>query len=482
MPNLPSTEQVMTEHNWIGSATITNILKPTIDSKEYKIWGNQNITGLFDMLAGAKNPVSGLKYMHYEDNRLHTVVSATGTASGSTALVTFTVVAPYLVNPYPAAAVSPYLTTGPTTTLIPVRLGDTLEFPGNIMGTVIGVGTTDGTAPGAGKFDAIPDSQTVFLPTTIGTDEIIIRGVTKGEGANTTTKSMNFTLSEYSNVMEIKVNAVEYTGSASVDGTWVEFEKDGGQMVYLWYYKNQSDCKIEVENIREVALVSGKQVTNTSTLATFDPTLLKTQGLDDAVLSGGQNATYNIVAGMSLDEWDDIIIDDLDKNKGMTENSVWASIRFRKSVDGFIRPEMKNGAISYGMFEGDAKKYIALGFNQFEHLGYTMDLKTYDLFNNPTWLGATGSKWLNYGWIIPANREMYAIGESKEKVDVPSMRMNYASQGPAGGPGSREMQEWLTGGTGPVFNNEADRVKLNYRMHFGFEIFGAKNFVAVRGI
>lgn len=478
MANLPSTEQVRTEHNWVGSATITSILKPTIDSKEYKIWGNQNITGLFDMLADGKNPVSSLYFTHFEDNRLHTVVSATGTASGNTNAVTFTVVAPYIVNPYPASAVAPYLATGAQTELVPVRVGDTLEFPGNIMGTVIAVNA------GAGTFDAIPDSSSVSLslPTTLSTDEIIIRGVTKGEGSEDTTDSLNFTLSEYKNVMEIKTDAHVVTGSASMEFTWVTFTNDNGQTGNLWYYKGQADTKKRMENFRELSLVSGKKVTNTTSLATYDASLLKTEGLDAFAGSYGNTNTYNIVAGITLEDWNNIITDQIDKNLGATENSVWASIRLRNSIDGFIRPEMKNGGIEYGMFNGEEKQYVNFGFSSFMTLGYTNQLKTYNVFNNPTLLGAAGSKWLNYGWIIPASREMYLIGEKKEKTEVPSMRMNYVSQAPAGGSQSREWEEWLTGGTGGVYTNTSDTQKINFRSHYGFEGFGSKNYATLKGI
>jgi hypothetical protein len=471
----PSAIAVATEHNWVGSAQIYNILKPSIDPSLAKVWGNQNFTGLFDILAGGKNPVASLQYRHYEEDRLHTIIKATGTSAVAAANVTYTIVSGYSVTPYPASAVSPYIATGTTVTLMPVRVGDTLSFPGDIRGTVTSINAA------AGTFVVTPDSATVALPTTVSTDQIINMGVSVGEDADTPT-SLNFRLNEYSNNMQIMVDAHKVTGSASAEQTWVPFQGENGQTAYLWYYKGQHDTSKRFDNFREFNLLAGKKITNTTTMATYDATLLKTEGLDTFAQSYGNITSYSLVTGITLSDFETMAIDQLDKNKAAAENSIWASIRLRQGIDGFIRDTMKQGAILYNSFTGGKEQAVNFGFDSFTTLGYTFHLKTYQLFNDPTTFGATGQKWSNYGWVVPMEQSTYRLGEMKEKVDVPPVRMNYQSQTPAGGTFSREKEEWLTGGTNGIYTTTTDNVKLNFRSTFGFEGFGANRFAVMQGI
>ena len=69
MPN-PNQVAQATTHNWNGSQAAFNILKPTINSKEYKSFGEEDITGLMEVM-GSKNAVKSVSYRHFEDDRLH---------------------------------------------------------------------------------------------------------------------------------------------------------------------------------------------------------------------------------------------------------------------------------------------------------------------------------------------------------------------------------------------------------------------------
>ena len=75
------------------------------------------------------------------------------------------------------------------------------------------------------------------------------------------------------------------------------------------------------------------------------------------------------------------------------------------------------------------------------------------------------------------NREIYALGETKEKTEVPSMRINYVDNG-----FSREWEEFLTGGTNGIYTNRVDKIQINFRSQAGWEGFGANRFCALQGV
>ena len=154
-----------------------------------------------------------------------------------------------------------------------------------------------------------------------------------------------------------------------------------------------------------------------------------------------------------------------------------AAIRVRSSIDNFVSQEMQAGAVQYNSFSGGKDQAVNFGYNGFTHLGYTFQLKTYKLLNNPTLLGDNNS-FKNSAIVLPLDKKAYSIGESRSKKNVNAFRMNYMS----GDTGSRELEEFMTGGTGGVYTNTTDSQQMNLRSHFGFEGFGANRFNVLQGV
>jgi hypothetical protein len=470
----PSSVQTATTHNWIGSQAAFSQLKPQIDPAEYKAYGDEDITGLIEML-GAKNPVQSLQCRHYEDDRLHETVRATGTTGGANTNVVYTVDASYTMTSYPstftpynaASAGSAAPNASGTTTLHPVRANESLLFPDGTRGTVLSVTTT--------TFTVMPDIEGGSLPTVTNTEDIVLMGVNAGEGG-TSPLSLNNRQNTYTALLEILVDSATATGSSMGEQTWVKFEGIDGKDGYLWYYKQQKDTLRKFKNYREQKMVAGEAVTNTTNLAAVDATLLKTEGLYAGATSSNAATTYNIAAGLTLADFEDLVTDNLDQNNGAKENSLMASINTRNSIDGFIRPEMQAGAVQYNSFAGGKDQAVNFGFNGFIVLGYSFMLKTYDLLNNPKMLGAN-TAFNNSALILPMDKKAYSIGENRTKETVNAFRMNYMQDQT----GSRELEEWMTGGTKGVYTNQTDSQTMNLRSHFGAEIFGANRFNVLQG-
>lgn len=469
MFNTPSTVQVQGSHNWIGSNAAYNLLKPSIDPKEAKVWGTQDLTGLMDMLGG-KNYVPAISYRHMEEDRLHQVVIATGTAGAAGASVTYTVDASDYMASFPTSPVEPYVATGTQVNLLPVRLNDILLFANGTQAVVTAV------TPSGPTFVATPTNNGV-CPTTTSADNIVNLGVSVGEAKDQATP-MNPRSAVYYNMAEIMNDSYATSGTSLGEATWQAYEWKG-QTKDVWWFKGQSTTFRRFRNFREIKLLTGEKVTAATAINTYDATLTRTEGL--IPFASGYNAIveFNISSGITLDDYQNLIIDSVDKNAGTSEYSVWTSIRNRSAIEGgVIRPEMKEGGVQYGAFGGGQKQYVDFGFDSFQTLGYTSHLMTYQPFNNPTMLGAAGFTYGDLSLFIPMNKEIYALGESMQKTEVPAIRINYVKNETQRG----EWEEWLLGGTGGVYTNGNDSISINFRSHCGFEGFGANRFVTLQGV
>ena len=64
----PTGVAIATTHNWISSSAAYNPLKPQVDNTDYQTFGDEDITGLMELM-GSKNQVNSLIYRHFEDDR-----------------------------------------------------------------------------------------------------------------------------------------------------------------------------------------------------------------------------------------------------------------------------------------------------------------------------------------------------------------------------------------------------------------------------
>lgn len=460
----PSEVQVATQSNWLASSSVYDMRKPYIDPTETRSWGTQDISGLFDKLGGV-NYVAANFGKHFEEDRLSMIIHATGTTAGALGAVTYTVVSGDTITSWPPVA-EPYIATGTGlggATLVPVRVHEILEFPGKIKGKV--------TAVSGATFTVTPTGST-DLPTTISTDEIWSLGLSTPEGFTGQITSQNWRENVVTWNSEIMVDAHETTGTAMVQETWIPFEVNGKTM-YSWWFKGQKNAHKQFVNYKELKWVFGEKVTNATTLASnYSAQYQQTNGLIPFAKSFGNNTIYDLTTGINLDDFQNMIIDTLNKNAGATENALYEAINVKKALDSFLRVEMQNGGIQYNAL-GGKEAYVNLGFSGFCVLDYTFHNKVYEVFNNPTM--AVGYR--NFCFGVPMSKDMYRIDGVKEKVEVPAMRINYLKMGDT----SREMIETLTGGAIKAYTNNSDIAKIDFRSENGAEFFGSNRFWTLEG-
>ncbi len=468
----PSIAKAATTNNWVGSAQLLqSALKPQYDSKLYKRYGDQNMVGLTALLGGY-SPVSGLEYMHSEEDWLHEIilVDANATVYLPGAVGTYTIQAGYQYA-YPSSPVSPYIATTTTNTnpLFPTQI---IEFPNGVQAIVQTV--TDSS----GSFTAYPRLAGDIMPTTSVTDEIIILGNQKPE-ESTINPSRNFRTLLYKNNMQTMDGSARVSGTGMAQQIWFSVKGVGGKSGYLWYYKQQLDEYVRQRNEWEMQLLTAYKTTNT-TFANVagNETSQSTEGLIPFIESYGNITTYNLISGVTLDDFETFITTQLDPNMGSDENALYLAIKLEKLVNAFIRDEMKEGGVQYAAFSGadGEKQAVKFGFDSFNCLDYTFHKKRYNVFNYKKGLGAAGHRYGYLGLVIPMDKKVRSIGYEGVEETVPCIRVNYMSQAGAGGPYSRDMEEFLTGGANGIYTERVDRVDMNWRTTRGFEGFAANRF------
>lgn len=471
----PSTVQVATQSNWVASNAVYDLRKPYIDPRETKSWGSQDITGLFDELKGGKNYVEANFGRHFEEDRLHTVIHATGVTVAALGAVTYTIVAGDTVAGFPTVQL-PYIATGTAgfpslggPVLKPVRIHEVLVFPGDVRGKV--------TAILGSTFTATPTGS-VNLPTTVATDEIWNLGISTPEGFKEQISPNNWREHVVYWNSEIMADAHETTGTAMVQATWIPFTAPDGSTMYNWWFKGQMGALKQFRNYRELKWVFGQSVTNATTLPTnYSAQYQQTSGLLEFASSFGNIPTYDLTTGLTLDSFGNIIIDTMSKNAASTENCFYESISVDKMFSQFISVEMQNGAVQYDALGGTKDAYIKFDFKHFEYLSYTFHRKVYSVFNDPTLAGNVSSVYKNFAFMVPLENNMYQCVEKKDKVDCPPMRINFLKQGSV----SREMIETLTGGAIGGYTDNGDYAKVDFRSENGAEFFGANRFLTLTG-
>lgn len=470
--NVPSEVQVATQSNWTATNSVYDLREPSNDPMEQKSWGTQDITGLFEKL-GAVNYVSNSFGRHFEEDRLHQIITnCTGATLGTLGAVVYTLATgsagDVTITGFPAIA-DPYIASGTTSTLVPVRVHETLVFPGNIRGKV--------TAVSGATFTVIPEGTTA-LPTVIATDYITSLGISTYEGFKGQIDSNNWRENVVTWKSEIMADAHETTGTAMAQKMWftTNFE---GKTYYSWWYKGQKNAFKQFRNYREAKWIFGQGVTNSTTLATgYSAQYAQTSGLIAFASSFGNNWTYDLTTGLTLDEFQNNVINTLMKNAGATENALYEAATVYKAVGDMVRVEMQNGAIQYDALGGTKDAYVKFDFNSFECMGYTFHQKIYQPFVDPTWFGNPSSAYLNFAFGIPMSKDMYRIDGEKDKVEVSAMRINYLKLGDE----SREWIETLTGGAGKAYTNNGDYMKVDFRSENAAEFFGSNRYLTIQGL
>ena len=465
----PSAVQVATNENYVSNLTTNSLRQRDVSDKLVKRYGEQGITGLMELM-GSKAPSSNTTFEHYEEAFRHNSVSATfGTTTvNNSAEVTLTLAS----DSYQANF------AGGTDEYAAVRAGDILRDKDGDMWDV----TSSNFPTGSGYTCTVHSIDGGNVVKTSDAYEFAIIGNAHPEGGKQP-DSLSPLIHEYNNKCMILKESFEVTGSEATNVVYVKVDNEKMGSGYVWYLKGESDTYKRFMDYSEIMMMLGEDITNSTLLGetvhyksgdqTDNSTLRGTQGLLPWIETDGQSMDLGS-ASITMADFD-AVIKSLDKYRGAKEYAMYAGIDLSLDVDDLLAAQgaYAAGGANYGTFQNNKNMALNLGFNSFTRGGYTFHKKTYDLFNHPRLLGATGFNYGGYGVCIPMDMRK----DAKSGESIPSLRIRYK----AANGYSRDMEHWLTGSA--VLQNKTnttDVLQSHYRCERGFEGFAANRYMLIK--
>lgn len=474
LPFQPGAYGVRGEYNFVNSL---NVHRPEYDEELTYRYGNQGLYGFLTMI-GAEKAVSSMKYSHFEEDRSYPKIKANNnnTAGGAGATVSFTVDAAASTT---ISQQDPYVGTNNNTFVVP-RANDTVMIKDGSGVTSAGdyikciVTNVDASA---GTFDATPILSGDSIPAiALGSDqEIVIYGSAHGEGSGQPV-SMNSTVSEFSNTLQLIKETYKITGTEKDQIMWFKAKGANGKSGYFWKLKGEKDTYDRYMTKKELTMLLGEQLTNATAANLFnspnanEPITL-TEGLIPFMLgSNGNQINYSKTSGFDKQNMN-TLVKTLNKQKGSKVNMLVAGMDISIQMDETLADHNVNGAITYGNFSMDQDAARNFQFGSFSIGGYRFDKKVFDAFDDLQTLGADGFGFTQEAMVIPMDKKMdkganemtqslrtrYLVGDNGERYDDVAV-----------------VDKFRTG------DNGEDAFEVRYKSACGFEGFAANRFAYIK--
>ena len=402
---------------------IDEVNKPDNRDSLVKTYGNQGITGFLQLVGAVKSSGTADEVQYWEEARLH--ARQTYTIAGSAV----------------TAAKSVVLTFG--SNAVVVRVNDVVLLNGDERGVVTAVtGTTSFAVAN------LADANFSGTDLAVGTHTVSIIGNLYGQGTDQPGEYLESNVIKRTNPYMIVKEIFKVTGSQATNIGWINL----GNGDYRWYVKGEQDTRQRFMDKREMMMLLGQKVANTSNVA-------------DATFGGGSEGYFSAIEdrGMvhnglidSLTELD-LIVKEFDKQGAGSEYALYVNRDQDLAIDDMLAAGLSGSSITagatsqFGAFNNSKDMAIELGFKSFSRGGYTFHKHDWKLLNDPTLLAGSDFK----GVAIP----MSTVVDPQSGDRNPSLEMNFKNTNGY----SREMEHWITGSFMGATNDTKDIAQFKYR-------------------
>jgi len=398
--------------------------KPDISNELVKQYGNQYLHGLMEIM-GAKKESGSIEYSHFAQKRIYRKIKATTLGGLSTANVTFTTDAASQLS-IPLSA-SPYGGTS-TDDVHNARVGDILLIKpasgvvswGNYVHVIV-----TSVDDAAGTFTARSMSSAA-IPAIATAVELAIVGNAHGEGSGQPA-SVRWTTEKITNNMQIIKENHTVTGTENLQKEWYEETMPSGMKVSRYFIKGEGETYVNFMNACELSMLTGIQINNNNLSDAYAANpLATTNGLLTEIDSRGVDRNYTALNGLTIADMEDHVIEQ-DKEKAGTDHFMFNGIQLDIQFDRELRDTFNNGGVTYGNFNFDQDKMVALNFKSFQISSYKYHKRTMHPFNDLQTLGADGYGFPYEGFTIPTKKAKIAGGEEMNAM-VPTLRVRYLAK------------------------------------------------------
>ena len=447
----PSSKKATLQSNYLGSNDFDflNQYLPDTMEKEFGRYGDRSI-GSFLRNMSAEIPSNSDLIKWSEEGRLHTkYINVTSGAAITSDTATLTVADAGI-------------------TACNFRVGQTVFISANasavanraIITAVSGLTFTVAYYEAGGQTFALGAVVTCF-----------VYGSEFKKGAN----GMQGSLEAETEIFEVSPIIIKdkfaISGSDMAQIGWIEVEGDNG-MGYLWYLKSKHETRLRFEDYLEMMMVEHVEAEAGSgaIAVTGDVGNKGSQGLLSSieergnVWSGGVPSTLNDF---------DTILNRLDKQGAIAENTIFANRTFSLNIDDMLAAQNSYGVggTSYGLFDNDEQMAINLGFTGFRRGGYDFYKSDWKYLNDATLRGGLVGGVVN-GVLVPAGSTNVYDQVLGKNTTRPFLHVRYRETANE----NRKYKTWLTGSAGGAQTSDLDAMEVHFLSERALCTLGANNF------
>ena len=446
----PSSKKATLQSNYLTNFDFLNQYLPDTMEREFGRYGDRTI-GSFLRNMSAEIPSNSDLIKWSEEGRLHTkYVNVTSAAALNADTATLTVADAGI-------------------TACNFRVGQTVFISANassvankaIITAVSGLTFTVAYYEGAGQAFAAAAVVTCF-----------VYGSEFKKGAN----GMQGSLEAETSIFEVSPIIIKdkfaISGSDMAQIGWIEVEGDNG-LGYLWYLKSKHETRLRFEDYLEMMMVEHVEAEAGSgaIAVTGDAGNKGSQGLFSAIEERGNVWSGGVPSALSDF---DVILNRLDKEGAIAENTLFLNRTFSLEVDDMLAAQNSYGVggTSYGLFDNDQEMALNLGFTGFRRGSYDFYKSDWKYLNDATLRGGLVGGAVN-GVLVPAGSTNVYDQVLGQNTTRPFLHVRYRETANE----NRKYKTWITGSAGGAQTSDLDAMEVHFLSERALCTLGANNFV-----
>ena len=446
----PSSKKATLQSNYLTNFDFLNQYLPDTMEKEFGRYGDRSI-GAFLRNMSAEIPSNSDLIKWSEEGRLHTKyinVTSAAAAAADTAVLTVADAGITACN---------------------FRVGQTVFLSANassnynkaIITAVSGLTFTVAYYEAGGQTFAAAAVVTAF-----------VYGSEFKKGAN----GMQGSLEAETEIFEVSPIIIKdkfaISGSDMAQIGWIEVEGDNG-MGYLWYLKSKHETRLRFEDYLEMMMVEHVEAEAGSgaIAVTGDAGNKGSEGMFAAIESRGNVWSGGVPS--TLADFD-TILNRLDKQGAIAENTLFANRTFALNIDDMLAAQNSYGVggTSYGLFDNDQQMALNLGFTGFRRGGYDFYKSDWKYLNDATLRGGLVGGAVN-GVLVPAGSTNVYDQVLGKNTTRPFLHVRYRETANE----NRKYKTWITGSAGGAQTSDLDAMEVHFLSERALCTLGANNFM-----
>ena len=448
----PSSKKATLQSNYLTNFDFLNQYLPDTMEKEFGRYGDRSI-GSFLRNMSAEIPSNSDLIKWSEEGRLHTKYIACSIAYGAgndTAVLTVADAGITACNFRVGQTVflSSNVSTAADKAIITAVSGltFTVAYYAAAGGTIVDSGNNDITA--------------------------FVYGSEFKKGAN----GMSGSLEAETEIFEVSPIIIKdkfaISGSDMAQIGWIEVEGDNGTG-YLWYLKSKHETRLRFEDYLEMMMVEHVEAEAGSgaIAATGDVGNKGSEGMFAAIESRGNVWSGGVPS--TLADFD-TILNRLDKQGAIAENTLFANRTFALNIDDMLAAQNSYGVggTSYGLFDNDQQMALNLGFTGFRRGGYDFYKSDWKYLNDATLRGGLVGGVVN-GVLVPAGSTNVYDQVLGKNTTRPFLHVRYRETANE----NRKYKTWITGSAGGAQTSDLDAMEVHFLSERALCTLGANNFM-----